>query len=431
LRASGRVGGAGTGPVEEKLGIADDLFGLLFVDGEAAEFGAFEHGFDLGGERLALSSPRGDFIFEIVLGGVAIGSALDGESGNGKSALREGAERGVDLFVGLAETEQGFGMGVQAGRQNFGIEHFENDAAGVRIDGADAGHAASGYSSFIHNCVNDALCFSCDTGGVLKPVHGTIQSKAAYRIAPGYDTLPPSQRTVRSTRMKRILIIEDDRDIVELVRYNLANEGFQVSGINDGASGLSTLKKSPPDLLLLDLMLPKLSGLEICREVRKDESLNRLPILMLTARGDEADRVVGLEMGADDYVTKPFSPRELIARVKALLRRAEPPADSPRTIELGKLSIDPASYRVSCSGKTVPLSTLEFRLLYYLASRPNRVFTRDQLLDAVWGTDRFVTPRSVDVYVRRLREKIEPDPENPLHLKTVRGAGYLFETRAA
>ena len=228
--------------------------------------------------------------------------------------------------------------------------------------------------------------------------------------------------------MKRILIIEDDRDIVELVRYNLANEGFQISAALDGASGLSTLKKSPPDLLLLDLMLPKLSGLDICREIRKDESLNRLPILMLTARGDEANHA---EMGADDYVTKPFSPRELIARVKALIRRAEPPADAPRVLEIGRLAIDPASYRVSHAGKPVPLSTLEFRLLYYLASRPNRVFTRDQLLDAVWGTDRFVTPRSVDVYVRRLREKIESDPENPLHLKTVRGAGYLFETRAA
>jgi two-component system phosphate regulon response regulator PhoB len=178
-------------------------------------------------------------------------------------------------------------------------------------------------------------------------------------------------------------------------------------------------------------MLPRISGLEICREIRRDETLNRLPILMLTARGDEADRVVGLEMGADDYVTKPFSPRELAARVKALLRRAEPPAEMPRVLEIGKLAIDPASYRVSLAGKPVTLSTLEFRLLYYLASRPNRVFTRDQLLDAVWGTDRFVTPRSVDVYVRRLREKVEQDPEQPAHLKTVRGAGYLFETRAA
>lgn len=231
--------------------------------------------------------------------------------------------------------------------------------------------------------------------------------------------------------IKRILIIEDDRDIVELVRYNLTNEGFQVASAQDGSIALATLKKNLPDLLLLDLMLPKLSGLDICREVRRDENMNRLPILMLTARGDEADRVVGLEMGADDYVTKPFSPRELVARVKALLRRAEPPGDAPRTIEIGKLAIDPASYRVTLAGKRVPLSTLEFRLLYFLVSRPNRVFTRDQLLDAVWGTERFVTPRSVDVYVRRLREKIEPEPENPAHLKTIRGAGYLFETRAA
>jgi len=253
----------------------------------------------------------------------------------------------------------------------------------------------------------------------------------SYRHSPGYDTLSSGRRVRRSIGMKRVYIIEDDRDIVELVRYNLANEGFQVTAAHDGATGLATLKKTPPDLLLLDLMLPKLSGLEICREIRRDEALNRLPILMLTARGEEADRVVGLEMGADDYVTKPFSPRELIARVKALLRRSEIPTDAPHTVEIGKLTIDPASYRVCHSGKPVVLSTLEFRLLYYLASRPNRVFTRDQLLDAVWGTDRFVTPRSVDVYVRRLREKIESDPENPTLLKTVRGAGYLFETRAA
>jgi phosphate regulon transcriptional regulator PhoB len=231
--------------------------------------------------------------------------------------------------------------------------------------------------------------------------------------------------------MKRILIIEDDRDIVELVRYNLVNEGFQVSSAGDGSTGLAQIKKTPPDLLLLDLMLPKLSGLEICKEIRRDASLNRLPILMLTARGEEADRVVGLEMGADDYVTKPFSPRELVARVKALLRRAEPPAETARTIEAGKLEIDPASYRVTRAGKPVVVSTLEFRLLYYLAARPNRVFTRDQLLDSVWGTERFVTPRSVDVYIRRLREKIEADPEHPVHLKTVRGAGYMFEGAAA
>ena len=231
--------------------------------------------------------------------------------------------------------------------------------------------------------------------------------------------------------MKRILIIEDDRDIVELVRYNLANEGFQVSAAGDGATGLGAVKKNPPDLLLLDLMLPKLSGLEVCKEIRREQALNRLPILMLTARGEEADRVIGLEMGADDYVTKPFSPRELVARVKALLRRAEPAGETARTIAAGRLEIDPSSYQVTRAGKPVTLSTLEFRLLYYLAARPNKVFTRDQLLDAVWGSDRFVTPRSVDVYVRRLREKIEADPENPAHLKTVRGAGYLFDNRAS
>ena len=231
--------------------------------------------------------------------------------------------------------------------------------------------------------------------------------------------------------MKRILVIEDDKDIVELVKYNLEKDGFQVTTTGDGASGLIQIRKAPPDLLILDLMLPKLSGLEICKEARKDPALNRLPILILTAKGEEADRVVGLELGADDYVTKPFSPRELAARVKALLRRTEPAGAGEKLIEIGGLRIDPAAYRVSRSGKAVPMSTLEFRLLYFLAARPNRVFTRDQLLDGVWGTERFVTPRSVDVYVRRLREKIEPDPQHPAFMKTIRGAGYLFETRAS
>ena len=231
--------------------------------------------------------------------------------------------------------------------------------------------------------------------------------------------------------MKRILVIEDDKDIVELVKYNLEKDGFQVTTTGDGASGLIQIRKAPPDLLVLDLMLPKLSGLEICKEARKDPALNRLPILILTAKGEEADRVVGLELGADDYVTKPFSPRELAARVKALLRRTEPAGAGEKLIEIGGLRIDPAAYRVSRSGKAVPMSTLEFRLLYFLAARPNRVFTRDQLLDGVWGTERFVTPRSVDVYVRRLREKIETDPQHPAFMKTIRGAGYLFETRAS
>src|SRR5271169_692315 len=226
---------------------------------------------------------------------------------------------------------------------------------------------------------------------------------------------------------KRILVIEDDRDIVELVRYNLEKDGYQVFTATDGALGMAQVKKSPPDLLVLDLMLPKLSGLEICKEIRRDAALNRLPILILTARGEEADRVVGLELGADDYVTKPFSPREFVARVKALLRRTEPVAAAEKLIDVGALRIDPAAYRVTRAGKQVPLSTLEFRLLYYLAARPNKVFSRDQLLDAVWGTDRFVTPRSVDVYVRRLREKIEENPQYPSYVKTIRGAGYLFE----
>ena len=229
--------------------------------------------------------------------------------------------------------------------------------------------------------------------------------------------------------MKRILIIEDDEDIVELVRYNLEKEGFQVFSEEDGLNGLARAKKSPPDLLVLDLMLPRLLGLEICKELRRSEKVERMPILMLTARGDEADRVLGLELGADDYVAKPFSPRELVARVKALLRRSDAGARSfDSAIEVAGVQVDPSSYRVTRAGKSISLSTLEFRLLHFLACRPNRVFSRDQLLDAVWGNERFVTPRSVDVYIRRLRDKLESDPEQPRLLRTVRGAGYLLET---
>ncbi len=227
--------------------------------------------------------------------------------------------------------------------------------------------------------------------------------------------------------MRKIVVIEDEKDIVELVRYNLQREGFQVTVVGDGLTGLAQVRKSPPDLLVLDLMLPGLPGLEVCKELRRDRTLNRLPILILTARTEETDRVLGLELGADDYVTKPFSPRELVARVKALLRRTEPDDHSARVVETAGMRIDPTAFRVTRGEHILPLSILEFRLLHFLVSRPGRVFSRDQLLDSVWGDNRFVTPRSVDVYIRRLREKIEDDPAHPFLLKTVRGVGYMFE----
>ena len=231
--------------------------------------------------------------------------------------------------------------------------------------------------------------------------------------------------------MKKILIVEDDKDIIELVRYNFEKENFRVIHAEDGVLGLTQIRKTRPDLIILDLMLPRLSGLEICREVRKDSTLSRIPIIMLTARGDEADRVVGLEMGADDYVPKPFSPRELVARVRALFRRGEPSeTESDETpVEIGNLVIDPHRFQVLKDGAALSLSSLEFRLLHFLASHPNRVYTRDRLLDAIWGNERYVIPRSIDVYIRRLREKIENDPQQPVFLKTVRGAGYLFESQ--
>ncbi|MGH9601157.1 MAG: response regulator [Terriglobales bacterium] len=240
----------------------------------------------------------------------------------------------------------------------------------------------------------------------------------------------PASRDARQALRKRILIIEDDKDIRGLLRYDLEREGFRVSESEDGLDGLALVRKSPPDLLVLDLMLPRLSGLEICKQVRREQAGRRMPILVLTARSEEPDRIVGLELGADDYVTKPFSPRELVARIKALLRRAEPAGGTNELLRVGPLVIDPASYRVLRHGRPLEVSALEFRLLYFLASHPNRAFSRDQLLEAVWGADRFVIPRIVDVYVRHLREKIEDEPNRPVRLKTVRSVGYLFDSTA-
>jgi two-component system phosphate regulon response regulator PhoB len=221
------------------------------------------------------------------------------------------------------------------------------------------------------------------------------------------------------------MIVEDEHDLIRLLKYNLEKEGFRVTSVTDGSLVLAELRREEPNLLVLDLMLPGMDGLEICRQVRKHDRYAGIPILMLTARSGEADRVVGLELGADDYVTKPFSMRELVARIRALLRRHEA-TPQRASVQRGDLTIDPSAHAVSVAGKPVELSALEFRLLHHLASHPGLVFSRDQLLDRVWGNDRSVTPRSVDVYIRRVREKIEPEPQQPAYLQTVHGVGYRF-----
>lgn len=230
--------------------------------------------------------------------------------------------------------------------------------------------------------------------------------------------------------VKKVLIVEDDNDLVRLLKYNLEKEGFKVNYATDGAVALAEARRDPPDLVILDLMLPGLDGLEVCRQLRRIDRFTRTPVLILSARNEEADRVVGLEVGGDDYVTKPFSTREVIARVRALLRRNEPVPLERSKVERGDLVIDPTAHSVSVEGRTVELSALEFRLLHHMALNPGRVFSREQLLDSVWGNDRSVTPRSVDVYIRRIREKIEPKPEQPAYVQTVHGVGYRFGTNS-
>lgn len=234
--------------------------------------------------------------------------------------------------------------------------------------------------------------------------------------------------------MKSILIIEDDPDIVELLRFNLERESYRVTAAGDGAAGLDALRREPPDLLILDLMLPEVSGLDVCRTVRSDPQLATLPVIMLTAKSEEVDVISGIELGADDYITKPFSPRQLVARVGAVLRRVARKDAGTRTptegpLEIGGLTIDPAAHRVQRDGEELTVTHLEFRLLHYLATNAGRVFSRQQLLDRVWGRERFVTVRSVDVYIRRLRQKVDRKGQ-PSLLQTVRGAGYRFEARA-
>lgn len=221
-----------------------------------------------------------------------------------------------------------------------------------------------------------------------------------------------------------ILVIDDEKDLVELVSYNLQKEGFVVRSARDGESGLASAAGDPPDLVLVDLMMPGIDGLEVCRRLRGDSRTAAIPVIMLTAKSGESDRVVGLELGADDYVTKPFSPRELAARIKAVLRRASPQTASSTVIHRGELTIDLTRREVSCRGKSIVLTASEFRLLHFIAIHPGQVFSRSELIDGALGRDVSVVDRTIDVHVTGLRRKLGYCGE---WIETVRGFGYRFK----
>lgn len=226
---------------------------------------------------------------------------------------------------------------------------------------------------------------------------------------------------------KHILVIDDEPDLVELVSYHLKKEGFTVDSASDGESALIMLRNGHYDLVSLDLMLPGMQGVELCRILRADPKMSSLPIIMLTAKGEEVDRILGIEMGADDYMSKPFSPREFIARIKALLRRSGRKQTTEETLKIGEIEIDTERYKVAVRGKPVQLTSTELKLLIYLVERRGKVLSRNQLLDAVWQEDATDEQRKVDVHIRRLRTAIEKDPARPKYIKTLRGIGYFFE----
>jgi DNA-binding response OmpR family regulator len=226
--------------------------------------------------------------------------------------------------------------------------------------------------------------------------------------------------------MKKILLIEDDADLYALLKYNLEKEGFVLSGSQTGKGALDLCRRVRPDLILLDIMLPDSDGLDICKGIRNDAELMQIPIIFLTARASETDRIVGLELGANDYIVKPFFIRELIARIKLQFRSQAAPV---RVLKVDGVELDRSSCQARLNGELLPLTATEFRLLEFLMSRTGVVFSRDQLLNAVWGQDRAITDRTVDVYILRLRQKIEKDPTNPSLIHSVRGFGYSFEPR--
>ena len=224
-----------------------------------------------------------------------------------------------------------------------------------------------------------------------------------------------------------ILVIDDEKDILDLVSYNLRKEGYDVSTSADGEEALKLIKKEQYSLIVLDLMLPGIQGMELCKMLKNSEDTSLIPIIMLTAKSEELDKVLGLEMGADDYITKPFSPRELIARVKAVLRRTREAPLKDKVLNIADLEINTDTYKVTKRGKEIKLSATEFRLLLFLVQRKGRVFNRNMLLDAVWKDEAFVEPRTVDVHIRRLRSQIEDDSSHPVYVKTRRGIGYYVD----
>jgi len=228
-------------------------------------------------------------------------------------------------------------------------------------------------------------------------------------------------------RMKKILLIEDDADLFALLKYNLEKEGYVFTGSQTGKGAIELCRREKPDLIILDIMLPDSDGLEICKGIRNHPELAHIPVIFLTARVGETDRIIGLELGANDYIVKPFFVRELIARVKIQFRQQQRPA---RVLKSGPIELDRTSLEVRLRGEPIALTATELRLLEFLMSRPGVVFSREQLLDAVWGHDRAVTDRTVDVYILRLRQKIEPDPANPSMIRSVRGFGYSFVERS-
>ena len=223
--------------------------------------------------------------------------------------------------------------------------------------------------------------------------------------------------------MPRILVVDDEPQIVDLLRSYLRREGFDVDEAGDGEAALAACARRRPDLVVLDLMLPKVDGLEVCRRIRET---SQTPIIMLTARDEETDKLLGLELGADDYITKPFSPREVVARVRAVLRRGG--REAVEMVRVGDLAIDLRAHQVTLQGRRVDLTPTEFRLLEILAGHPNQVFTRMQLIDRVQGHAFEGYERTVDAHIKNLRGKVEPDPKNPRHILTVYGVGYKFQT---